>query len=127
MRGYRAHPDVLRAMARAAIVVVPSRWQEPFGLTALEAMMCGAAVACSNRGGLAEITGDTALRFDPDDPQAGARTLVRLALDSDLRASLSERSLDRAKTYFSLPDAAAKLEVFRRQGLRPWPAGAVVR
>ena len=29
MLGYRPHGDVLAAMARAAIVVVPSRWPEP--------------------------------------------------------------------------------------------------
>ena len=31
MLGYRPHAAVLEAMSRAAIVVVPSRWQEPFG------------------------------------------------------------------------------------------------
>jgi UDP-glucose:(glucosyl)LPS alpha-1,2-glucosyltransferase len=41
MIGYRDHPLVLEAMARAAIVVVPSRWAEPCGLTALEAMASG--------------------------------------------------------------------------------------
>ena len=46
MSGYRPHAEVLAAMARAAIVVVPSRWPEPFGLTALEAMACGAALVC---------------------------------------------------------------------------------
>ncbi len=115
MLGYRPHHEVLACMARAAIVAVPSRWQEPFGLTALEAMMCGAAVACSNRGGLAEITGDTALLFDPDDPSGAAQTLIRLATDSAFRAELSTRSLDRARSQFTLDIAAARLEDFRRR------------
>ncbi len=44
MTGYRDHASVLDAMGRAAIMVVPSRWQEPFGLAALEAMAAGAAL-----------------------------------------------------------------------------------
>ena len=72
--GYRPHADVLDAMARAAIVVVPSRWPEPFGLTALEAMACGAALVCSNRGGLAEVVGDAGVVINPDDPAGMAAT-----------------------------------------------------
>ncbi|MDT8870904.1 glycosyltransferase [Komagataeibacter rhaeticus] len=47
MTGYRPHADVLAAMGRAAIVVVPSRWPEPFGMTALEAMAAGAALVAA--------------------------------------------------------------------------------
>ena len=75
------HEQVLEAMARAAIVVVPSRWQEPFGLTALEAMACGAALVCSPRGGLPEVGGDAALYAEPDDPAAVADAILALALD----------------------------------------------
>ena len=68
MLGYRDHPEVLAAMARAAIVVVPSRWAEPFGLVALEALASGAALICSPRGGLPEVAGDAAVYADPDQP-----------------------------------------------------------
>ena len=113
MLGHRPRADVLAAMSRAAIVVIPSRWQEPFGLTALEAMMCGAAIACSNRGGLAEITGDTATLFDPDDPDAAAAALVRLAADSVAAAA---RSSARALAHFSVEAIRPALERFREQG-----------
>ena len=39
------------------LVCVPSVWQEPFGMAALEAMACGAAVVASERGGLPEACG----------------------------------------------------------------------
>ena len=42
MMGYRDHPDVLAAMARAAIVVIPTRAPDPSGRVALEAMANGA-------------------------------------------------------------------------------------
>ena len=44
MTGYLDHPRVLEAMSLAAIVVVPSRWNEPFGLTALESQACATPV-----------------------------------------------------------------------------------
>jgi glycosyltransferase involved in cell wall biosynthesis len=113
LHGHLPHAAVLAAMARAAIVVVPSRWPEPFGLAALEAMACGAALVCSGRGGLAEVAGEAALPIDPDDPAAMARALVRLAGDADLRAALSAAGLHRARTRFAAADAVAKLDELR--------------
>ncbi len=120
LHGYQTHAAVLQAMARAAIVVVPSRWQEPFGLTALEAMACGAAVACSGRGGLAEIVGDAALAIDPDQPASFAQALRRLAGDVELRAAFSAMGLKRARERFSSADALAKLDDLRDEELATW-------
>lgn len=121
MLGFRPHEEVLQAMARAAIVVVPSRWEEPFGLTALEAMACGAALACSGRGGLAEVAAGAFLAIDPDDPDSAAATLIRLAGDAELRAALSAAGLRRAQDCFALDDARARLDDLRDQILREWP------
>ena len=41
---------------QSEIAVVPSRWEEPFGRTSLEASSCGCATIISNRGGLTETT-----------------------------------------------------------------------
>jgi len=113
MLGFRPHAEVLQAMARAAIVVVPSRWQEPFGLTALEAMGCGAALACSGRGGLAEVADGACLPIDPDDAESFAEGLVRLACDPGLRAGLSAAGQRRARERFAAADAAARLDDLR--------------
>lgn len=111
--GKRPHEAVLARMAEAAIVVVPSRWEEPFGLTALEAMGCGAALMSSGRGGLAEIGGDAALLFDPDDPAASGHALAQLAADPDRRAALAAKGLRRAREQFDLRDAIARLDALR--------------
>ena len=44
-----------KIMQRASIIVIPSIWQEPFGLVAAEAMSNGIAIIASNSGGLKEI------------------------------------------------------------------------
>ena len=90
MLGYRDHPEVLAAMARAAIVVVPSRWPEPFGLVALEALASGAALICSPRGGLPEVAGDAAIYANPDDPAEIAAAIRTLGRDEASRAALAE-------------------------------------
>ncbi len=115
IRGYQPHSTVLQAMARAAIVVVPSRWAEPFGMVALEAMGCGAALVCSLRGGLAEVVGNAALVADPDDAQDGlAGAIERLACDPGLRASLSAAGQTRARR-FDAEATRAKLGELRRR------------
>lgn len=113
MLGYRDHPDVLAAMARAAIVVVPSRWAEPFGLVALEALASGAALVCSPRGGLPEVAGDAALYADPDQPAEIAAALRALGGDEKRRAALAEAGRARAR-QFDLPVIAQRLSALRR-------------
>ena len=49
------HDDVLRAWAHCAVAVVPSRWPEPFGLVALEAMAAGRPVVASAVGALPDL------------------------------------------------------------------------
>ncbi len=54
--GYLSHKDVLNFLCKTEIAVVPSRWEEPFGRTALEASSRGCATIISNRGGLPETS-----------------------------------------------------------------------
>jgi glycosyltransferase involved in cell wall biosynthesis len=123
LAGWQPHAAVLAAMATAAIVVVPSRWPEPFGLTALEAMACGAAVLCSPRGGLPEVVGDAAIMIDPDDPEALAAAIVALARDPVRRAALAAAGRARARR-FDVAEAAATLAMLRRDVLAAWPGAA---
>ncbi len=116
MLGYRDHPDVLTAMTRAAIVVVPSRWPEPFGLVALEAMASGAALICSPRGALPEVAADAAVYADPDQPAEIAAAIRDLAKDEGRRAALAEAGRQRAG-QFDVPLIAARLADLRRDVL----------
>ena len=111
--GYRDHPEVLAALARASIVVVPSRWQEPFGLTALEAMASGAALICSPRGGLPEVAGDAALYAEPDEPPQLADAILALAGDDARRQALAAAGRARAQR-FDLSHTLASLAALRR-------------
>ena len=50
--GYLSHKEVLNFLSKAEIAVVPSRWEEPFGRSALEASSRGCATIISKRGGI---------------------------------------------------------------------------
>src|SRR5229473_1225388 len=84
--GVTVHQGVPRtslweAMARAAVVLYPARWDEPFGLAAAEAQACGAPVVAFNRGGLGEVIVDgvTGALVPPDDVRAAAEAVSKVA------------------------------------------------
>ncbi len=54
--GFLKHKKVLDFLNKSEIAVVPSRWEEPFGRTALESSSRACATIISNRGGLPETT-----------------------------------------------------------------------
>ncbi|MBF0875872.1 glycosyltransferase family 4 protein [Gluconobacter cerevisiae] len=116
MTGYRPHDAVLDAMAEAAIVVVPSRWQEPFGMTALEAMGCGAAVVASPEGALSDLVGDAALLAAPDEPGALEQALGRLMKDDGLREKLGAQGRERA-VRFDVGIARTRVQELRQTAI----------
>jgi glycogen(starch) synthase len=67
------------------IMVVPSRWNEPFGIVALEGIACGCAVIGSNGGGLAEAIGPCGATFPNDNAQA-LTALLHQAFTGSLQA-----------------------------------------
>ncbi|KXV32492.1 hexosyltransferase [Gluconobacter thailandicus] len=116
MTGYQPHARILEAMAEAAIVVVPSRWPEPFGMTALEAMACGAAVIVSPVGALPDIVGNAALLASPDEPGVLEAALCRLMDQAALRSELGQKGRERA-ALFGLEQARAQLLELRQQAV----------
>jgi glycosyltransferase involved in cell wall biosynthesis len=94
-RGPLSHSKVVAMMQCAQIVVSPSIY-EPFGLTALEAARCGAALVLSDIPTYRELWDGCALFFDPYDPMSLASACARLSGDAELRKELVARSLARA-------------------------------
>ena len=104
------HAVVREAFRNAAIALVPSRFAEPFGRTAIEAMAGGGALICSLRGGLKEIAEGVSLAIDPDDPASIANAITRLIQDEALRHRLAEEGRKRVETTFAIEGSAAQLD-----------------
>ncbi|MBF0502965.1 MAG: glycosyltransferase family 4 protein [Candidatus Riflebacteria bacterium] len=61
--GRRTGQELTDILHQIKILVVPSRWSEPFGLVALEGIAAGCVIIGSNRGGLPEAIGKCGLTF----------------------------------------------------------------
>lgn len=95
-----ASDTVLRALYRnAELVLVPSL-AEGFGLVAMEAMACGAAVLASDASALPESTDGAAVLIDPRDVGMWAGAIRTLLDDPARLAALRER----ATTRFAFAD-----------------------
>jgi alpha-1,3-rhamnosyl/mannosyltransferase len=90
--------DELAALYRGAIALVMPSAEEGFGLPALEAMRCGAAVITSNAPALVEVTGDAALHVDAT-VESLADAMSRLMRDATFRASLTARGTVRSSVF----------------------------
>ncbi len=72
---------------------------EGFGLSVLESIACGTAVACSDMRSLREVAEDAALYFPHDDPEAMGEAIAGLLEDAEYRRQLKYRGLHRASLF----------------------------
>lgn len=79
--GSQTSEELAKLLRQHRILVVPSRWREPFGIVALEGIAAGCVVVGSAEGGLAEAIGPCGLTFPNGDASALANALSRLLED----------------------------------------------
>jgi glycogen synthase len=100
-------------MGRASIFALPARY-EPFGLSAVEAALSGAALVLGGIDSLQEVWGDTALYVPPRDPDSLAYTLEGLAADTLRRRALAASARQRALALGPGPMADAYARLYAR-------------
>jgi len=110
--GYVDEQEVAALYRGAEAMIFPSLY-EGFGLPPLEAMACGCPVAASKTGAVAEVCGDAALLFDPNDVDAIEAAISRISSDARLRSELSEAGIKRAANFTWERTARRHLEVYR--------------
>jgi len=94
--GFLKHKKVLEFLKKTEIAVVPSRWEEPFGRTALEASSRACATIISNRGGLPE-TSDYCIVLKELNSKELYKSIKKLVLDSRLRKEIQIKSFKNVK------------------------------
>lgn len=101
IRGSLPASGVAEVLASAHALVVPSRWQEPFGLVCLEAALARVPVVASMSGGMPEMfrSETEALFFPIDDSEACADALARTFTDRAVTEARVRAAHDRAATY----------------------------
>ena len=113
LTGYVPESDLPALYSGALCFIYPSYF-EGFGLPPLEAMKCGAPVIVGNTTSLPEVVGDAALMIDPFNVNAIAAAIHKVVNDSDLRAELRVKGLERAKHFDWKETARLTLAVYER-------------
>ncbi|MDD5033482.1 MAG: glycosyltransferase [Methylococcaceae bacterium] len=96
--GYVSDEELLRLYNLCKLFVFPS-WHEGFGLPALEAMSCGAAVIGSSTSSVPEVIGRDDALFDPNWEELITRKLTHALTDEDFRIDLTRHGLEQAKKF----------------------------
>ena len=79
---------LVEALNAHQLLVVPSVWEEPFGVVALEGLACGLLPVVTRSGGLPDAVGGCGLVVAKGSPTALADGIERALTDEDLRAAL---------------------------------------
>lgn len=107
--GRVATEELVHLYRRAALVVVPSRY-EGFGLPAVEAMACGTPVVATRAGALPEVIGrgGGGVLVEGDAPAALAKGIAQLLDQPEARARLGERGRRGVVEAYAWPRVAAQ-------------------
>lgn len=75
LAGQLKREEIYQLLKKAAFLIVPSLWEEPFGLIVAEAYACGTPVIAASSGALQDMVEDqvTGLKYPPKDSAALAR------------------------------------------------------
>ena len=102
--GWVPPEGVYDLIGQASVMLVPSRWREPFGLVAVEAALMARPVIASRVGGLKEVVmhGETGFLVEKDDPDALAGYLCDMLAQPELMMRLGARARTAALDRFSI-------------------------
>lgn len=114
LAGSLSQQEMARRMAECRLVVVPSIWEEPYGLVAVEAASHGRPCVVFRSGGLSEIVNheQTGLVVEAGNSRALADALERLWRDEESRQRMAKAARQRFLESFT-----NNLMVTRMEGL----------
>jgi len=109
--GFLDRHELSALFARSNVLVFPSQFAEPFGISQVEALAAGLVVVSSGTGGACEIIrhGHDGLLFPAAEPKALAERLAALVRQPELFRTLQANGQKRALD-FSVDRAVAKIE-----------------
>jgi glycosyltransferase involved in cell wall biosynthesis len=94
--------DVEQVLAAADVVVVPSHWDEAFGLATVEGMAAGKPLVVTRSGAMPDIVGPAGLVVPKRDPAALGLAAQRLIDDPGLARELGRRGRQRSTARYGM-------------------------
>ncbi len=122
--GVLSRSELIQLYKTHNVLAFPSRFEEPFGISQVEAMAAGLTLVTSGTGGAGEIVhpGEDGLVFESENPLALAEALSSLVANPEAWTAISQRGQQRAMADFNQHRAVEQLEAVltelavRRQG-----------
>jgi glycosyltransferase involved in cell wall biosynthesis len=102
---------LVRALNAHTVLVVPSRWREPFGVVAVEGIACGCVVVASAGGGLSDAVGACGIVFERGNIASLAKALATVLSDANLRRACRTAAPEHLARYRQKHVAANYLRV----------------
>lgn len=110
-----SNEEIPAIVNRSTLMLVPSRWQEPFGIVCLEAAMMGRPVVASRVGGVPDVVedGTSGVLVEPDEPAPLALAIASLLDDPAAARAMGRRARQLAESRFGYDRFLRKhLEVY---------------
>ena len=111
--GSKRGGELVELLNHHKLLVVPSRWEEPFGLVALEAIACGCVPVVARSGGLPEAIGDAGLTFEKGNADELVKCVAGLLRDEAKLNELRRRAPAHLERHRAAVVANQYLEVIK--------------
>lgn len=105
-KGAMTGKKLVEQLNRHRFILVPSVWDEPFGIVVLEGMACGCIPIVSNSGGLPDAVGEAGLTFQKGNTVDLVSVIGSILENPDLQKTLREKA--GAHLMAHSPDIIAK-------------------
>ena len=110
--GFLPRQDVVSLYSRYTALIFPSLWEEPFGITIIEAMAAGIPVIASDLGGPAEIITNerTGLLFPAGNARMLANNMCTVVRNESVRNQITMSAKNMVLSKFSLRKSVIDIE-----------------
>jgi glycosyltransferase involved in cell wall biosynthesis len=110
-RGVLERAEKIAFLRSLDVMSMPATYDEPKGVSLLEAMACGVPLVQPRRGAFTEIVERTGggLLVQPDDPQSLANSLLQIARDPALAQKLSTNGFRGVREHYTAAHMADKV------------------
>ena len=112
-RGSLQGKELVDCLNQHKLILVPSRWEEPFGNVALEGMACGCIPVVSDGGGLPDAVGKAGLIFKREDTADMVRCIRKILGSKELEEKLKLEAQQHLKHHHPKKVADRYLKVIR--------------
>jgi glycosyltransferase involved in cell wall biosynthesis len=110
-RGVLDRAEKIDFLRKLDVMSLPATYDEPKGVSLLEAMACGVPLVQPRRGAFTEIVESTGggLLVQPDDPQSLAEGILKIAKNKELAEELSANGFQGVREHYTAAHMADRV------------------